>query len=137
MAQTLRKVAYFHVETPQSAGQGSRILAALRDAGINLLACSGFPQGRKAQIVFVPAQPARFRAAARRIKLRLSPKKIAFLLQGDDKVGALTGVLGKLAKARISITALESVTAGRGRFGAIFWVKPKNVVKTARLLHAK
>ena len=137
MAQTSRKIGYFSVVTPHAAGRGLRILAALRDAGVDLLAYSGFPSGGKAQLVFVPAQPARFRAAARRLKLRLSPKKIAFLVQGGDKVGALTAILSKLAKARVNITALEAVVAGKGRFGAIFWVKPKFVAKTAKLLHAK
>ncbi len=137
MAQTLRKVGYFSVVTPNTAGQGSRILAALRDAGVNLLAYKGFPSGGKAQLDFVPVNPARFRAVARRMKLRISPKKIGFLLQGDDKVGALTAILAKLAKARVSITALDAVVAGKGRFGAMFWVKPKNVAKTAKLLHAK
>lgn len=137
MAKTLHKIGYFSVETPHTAGQGLRILAALRDAGVNLLAYSGFPSGRKAQLVFVPAEPARFKAVARKIKLKISPKKIAFLLQGNDKVGALTGILSKLAKAKINLTALTAVVAGGGRFGAIFWVKPTNVAKTAKLLRAK
>jgi hypothetical protein len=29
------------------------------------------------------------------------------------------------------------VTAGRRRFGAIFWVKPKDIARAARLLGAK
>ena len=128
---------YFSVATPHTAGQGLRILAALRDAGVDLLAYKDFPSGRKAQLDFVPANPARFRAAARKIKLKISPKKIGFLLQGDDKVGALTGVLSKLAKAKVNVTALDGVVAGKGRFGAIFWVKPKYVAKTAKLLRAK
>ena len=133
----LCKIAYFSVETPHTAGQGLRILAVLRDAGVDLLAYSGFPSGGKAQLNFVPAEPARFKAVTRKIKLKISPKKIAFLLQGSDKVGALTGILSKLAKAKINLTALEAVVAGGGRYGAIFWVKPKNVAKTAKLLHAK
>jgi hypothetical protein len=137
MAQTLRKIGYFSVEARHTPGQGLRILAALRDGGVNLLAYSGFPSGRKAQLNFVPAEPAKFKAAARKIKLKISPKKIAFLLQGNDKVGALTAILSKLAKAKINLTALEAVVAGAGRFGAIFWVKPKNVAKTAKLLRAK
>ena len=134
---TLQKVAYFTVETPNTAGQGLRILAALRNAGVDLLAYSGFPNGRKAQLDFIPAEPARFKAAAKKMKLKISDKKIAFLIHCDDKVGALTGVLGKLAKARISITAMQAVTAGKGRYGTIFWVKPKALAKTAKLLGAK
>ena len=137
MAKTLHKVGYFSAETPHTAGQGLRVLAALRNAGVNLLAYSGFPDGRKAQLVFVPANPGQFKAVARKIKLKISPKKIAFLLQGDDKVGALNDTLSKLAAARINLTALTGVTAGAGRFGAIFWVKPKSVAKTTKLLRPK
>ena len=137
MAKTLHKVGYFSAETPHTAGQGLRVLAALRNAGVNLLAYSGFPDGRKAQLVFVPANPAQFKAVARKIKLKISPKKIAFLLQGDDKVGALNDTLSKLAAARINLTALTGVAAGAGRFGAIFWVKPKSVAKTTKLLRPK
>jgi hypothetical protein len=136
MAQTLRKVDYFYVETSNTTGQGAQIMAGLRDAGVNLLAFSGFPSGRKAQLDFIPADSAQFKAAAKKMKLKLSLKKTGFLLQGDDKVGALADMLAKLAAAKISVTALDAVTAGEGRFGAIFWVKPKDVAKTAKLLAA-
>jgi len=49
----------------------------------------------------------------------------------------LTGILGKLAKARIGLTALDAVTAGAGRFGAIFWVRKKDVGRAARLIGAR
>ena len=137
MARTVYKVGYFSVATPHTAGQGLRILAALRDAGVGLLAYSGFPNGRKAQLNFVPLNPARFRAVMRKLKVRISVRKIAFLVQGDDKIGALTDILAKLAKARINLTALTATVAGKKRFGAIFWVKPKNVAKAAKLVHAR
>lgn len=137
MAQTLRKIDYFYVHVPNSAGQGAQIMASLRDAGINLLAFSGFPSGRKAQLDFIPADTARFKVAAKKLKLKLSLKKSGFLLQGDDKVGALADILSKLAQAKIDLTALDAVTAGKGRFGAIFWVKPKDVARAAKLLGAK
>ena len=137
MAQTLHKIGYFTVETPNTAGQGFRVLAALRAGGVNLLAYSGFPSGRKAQLDFVPDNPAKLKAVARKLKLRLSARKLAFLLQGDDSVGALTGVLTKLAKARINITAMTAVAAGKKRFGAVFWVKQKSAAKTAKLLRAR
>ena len=137
MAQTLHKISYFTVETPNTAGQGFRVLAALRAANVNLIAYSGFPSGRGAQLDFVPDNPAKLRAAMRKLKLRLSARKVAFLLQGDDSVGALTNTLAKLAKARINITAMTAVTAGKKRFGAVFWVKQKAVAKTARLLRAR
>ncbi len=58
------------------------------------------------------------------------------MIQGDDRVGALTDTLGRLAEAKINVTALDAVTAGMGRYGAVFWVKPRDVNKTAKLLVA-
>ena len=134
MAKTLRNVDYFYVQTPQTAGEAARILAALRDAGVSLLAYSGFPRGRRAQQDFVPDDPAQFTAVMKKLKLKLSRRKTVFLLEGDDKVGALTDILSKLAEAKINVTALDAVVAGEGRFGAIFWVKPHDVAKTSKVL---
>jgi hypothetical protein len=49
----------------------------------------------------------------------------------------MTGILDKLAAARINVTAIDAVTSGDGRFGAIFWVKPESVARAAKLLGAK
>src|SRR5439155_514685 len=65
MADTVRVVEYFYVETPNTPGVGAAMLSTLRDARVNLLAFSGFPSGRRAQIDFVPEDAAAFRAAAR------------------------------------------------------------------------
>jgi hypothetical protein len=49
----------------------------------------------------------------------------------------MTGALKKLAAAKINVTAMDAVTGGNKRFGAIFWVKPNKVAKAARVLHAR
>jgi hypothetical protein len=41
-----------------------------------------------------------------------------------------------LAAKKINLVALSAVTAGNRRYGMVFWVKPKDVGRTARLLHA-
>ena len=69
--------------------------------------------------------------------LRISSRKTVFLAQGNDKVGALTQILGRLGKARINLVALSAVTAGKRRYGMLFWVKPKDVAKASRLLRAR
>ena len=35
------------------------------------------------------------------------------------------------------MTAVDAVTGGKGRFGAIFWVKPNAVAKAAKALGAQ
>jgi hypothetical protein len=137
MTDRIRKADYFSIQVSNRAGEGAQLMKALRDNGVNLLAFTGFPNGRKAQIDFIPENTAALRRAAKKMKLNLGKKKAVFLLQGDDRVGALAGVLQKLAAARISMTAMDAVTAGRGRYGAIFWVKPKYVARAARAVGAR
>ena len=136
MTDSIRKADYFYVEVANQAGAGAAYLKALADAGVNLLAFTGFPAGRKAQIDFIPEDTAAFRAVAKANKWKLSARKTVFLVQGDDRLGAIHEVVGKLAAAKISMTALDAVTAGAGRYGAMFWVKPKDVTKAGRILGA-
>jgi hypothetical protein len=137
MSDKLRKVDYFYVMIPNTPGQGAKVMNGLADAGVNLLAFSAFPSGRKAQLDLVPESSAKLARAAKAMKLKLSPKKTGFLLEGADRVGAVTAVLDKLAAAKINVTAIDAVATGDGRFGALFWVKPQSVAKTAKLLGAK
>jgi predicted amino acid-binding ACT domain protein len=59
------------------------------------------------------------------------------VFRGNDRVGALTKIFAKLAEAKINVTAAQAVSAGKGRCGAIFWVKPGNAARAAKLLGAK
>ncbi len=85
---------------------------------------------------FVPSDKDAFLAAARNAGIRLVGPKVAFLLQGDDHVGAVADVLAKLADARINVVAMNAVAAGEGRYGAILWVKPRKVRRAASILGA-
>jgi hypothetical protein len=136
MSDTVRKVDYFYVVVPDKPGEGAKVLSALAAEGINLLAFSGFPSARKGQLDLVPEDSAAFKLAAKKLKLKLSPRKSGFLLQGEDRVGAMNATLEKLAGAKINITAMNAVSAGEGRYGAIFWVKPEAVSRAAKLLSA-
>lgn len=134
MADTVRAVDYYYTMVPDRPGEGARVLRVLRDARVNLLAFSGFPSKRKSQADFVPADPTAFLAAAKAAKLKLSKPKRAFLIEGDDRAGALGETLLKLAAAKVNVTAVHGVCAGMGRFGAILWVKPRDVKKAAAAL---
>jgi ACT domain-containing protein len=132
----IRKVVYFSMQVPNRPGVGVEMLRSIAKGKQNLLAFTGFPNGAKAQVDFVPARPVEFARGARKAGVKLGKKKTAFLVQGEDHVGALVRVLDKLAKARINMVAMDAVTAGSGRFGAIFWVRPKDVGRASRLLGA-
>jgi len=136
MAESVRTLDYFYVTVPNKPGEGARALNVLRDAGVNLIAFSGFPQGRGAQLDFVPEDAAAFRAAARKAKWKVTGPKRAFLIEGDDRIGAGAEMMGKLAEAKINVTAIDAVCAGAGRYGVILWVAPRDVKRAASVLGA-
>jgi hypothetical protein len=138
MADRVRKVNYCYAKVSARAGQGAAILGALREAGVSLLAFSGFPVGGgKAQLDLVSNDMAAVRRVARKGGWRLSKNKRGFLVQGGDQVGACHRQLQKLADQKINVTAADAVAAGKGRYGMILWVKPKDYARAARVLGAK
>lgn len=131
---TIRKVEYFTTEVSNKPGEAARTLEAVQ--GVNLLVFTGFPSGRKAQIDFIPEDAAAFKDAAKRAKLKVKSKKGGFLVQGDDRPGAVAELMRKLAESKINVTAIDAVAAGNGRWGAILWVKSTDVSKAAKALGA-
>ena len=134
MGETIRLVDYFYMEVPDKPGEGARVLGQLKAAGVNLIGYSGFPKGRRAQLDFIPADPAEFKAVARQNRWKLVGPKKGFVIQGDERVGAVADLLGVLAAVKISVTAMDAVCAGADRYGAILWVKPKDVRRAAKAL---
>jgi prephenate dehydratase len=138
MPYQTRKVKYCHVTVPSRPGTGTRILDALKEENVNLLAFTGFPVGgRKAQVDLVTDDIRGLQRAARENDWRLSKVKKGFLVTGTDEVGVVDKVLARLADQDINVTAVDAVTAGKGRFGMIFWVNPAKYNKAARVLNAK
>jgi len=136
MPDTVRKVHYFTTVVPDRPGQTFKVLAALVSGGVNLLACTGTARGRRAQIDVVPDDTRRFAAAARRAGMDFSEKKSGFLIQGEDRPGALADHLKVLADAGINIDAVDGLSAGSGRWGAIVWVGESDLRRAGRLLRA-
>ena len=134
MAEEIRLVDYFYVEVPDKPGEAHRVLSQLRDAGVNLVAFHAFPKGRKSQLDFVPGDAVALKAAAKKNRWRLTGPKKGFLIQGDDRVGAMADLLAKLAGAKINVTATDAVCAGMGRYGVLLWVKPRDVKRAAKAL---
>ena len=137
MADVVKRIEYYYTTVPNRAGAGAKVLNAFKEARVNLLAFTGFPCGAgRAQLDFVPANKRAFVAAARKAKIRLVGPKKAFLIQERDRAGAIADIVNKLAKARINVTAVDAITDGKGRYGAILWVKPRNVTQAAKILGA-
>jgi hypothetical protein len=137
MADTVRSVEYYYVTIPDAPGEGQRILSALKESGVNLLAFLGFPLGGgQSQIDLVPENPQALKEAAEQAGVTLSEAKRAFLIQGDDRLGAVADTTAKLSEANINLTAAAATGAGSGRFGMILWVAAGDYERAAEALGA-
>ena len=137
MADTVQRVEYYYVTVPDTPGEGQRLLSALKDGGVNLLAFLGFPVGGgQSQLDLVPEDPAQLRDVAERAGVTLSEPKRAFLIQGDDRVGAVADTTAKLAQAGINLTAAAATGTGAGRYGMILWVAAADYERAAEALGA-
>ena len=137
MADTARDVEYHYVTVPDEPGAVQRILSSFQESGVNLVAFLGFPLGGgQSQIDLVPEDAGSLREAAARAGFQLSEAKRAFLIQGDDRVGAVAEATSKLAEANVNITAAAAVAAGSGRYGMMLWVAPADYEEAASALGA-
>jgi hypothetical protein len=137
MADTVRGVEYYYVTIPDEPGEGQRVLSALSESEVNLLAVLGFPLGGgQVQLDLVPEDPQALRDAAEQAGFTLSESKRAFLIQGDDRVGAVADITAKLAEGNVNVTAAAATGAGSGRFGMILWVAADDYERAAEALGA-
>ena len=135
MTEYVRRVEYYYTTVSNRPGEGARLFNALKAGHANLVAFNGFQtSARRAQIDFVPSDRDAFLAAAQRVGIKLIGPKTAFLIQGEDRVGAVADILTKLEQARINVIAMQAIASGTGHYGAILWVKPRNVNKAAQVL---
>lgn len=128
-------INYFSIVVPNKCGEGAKVLDALQAAGVNLLAVWGYPiKGKKSVLDIAPEDAKTFAKTVKKMGLELSEKKTAFLIDGEDRVGAVAGVLGKLAAAGISVHAAQAVAAGGGRYGMLVQVAADDVKKAKKAL---
>jgi hypothetical protein len=113
-------------------------LAEFKEAGVNLTGLVAFPGKKgKAQVDLVAQNMGAVRKVAGKSGLRVSKIKKGFLVQGTDQVGACHRQLQKLADRKINITAAQALSAGKGRYAMILWVKAKDYNRAAKALRAK
>lgn len=135
MAAAIREVEYFYSLVADKPGEGKKLLEFLSEKEVNLIAITAFPVGEgKSQIDFFPSDPEILKKAAGDAEIKLVGPKKAFLVQGDDRVGALYDFHLKLSNAGINIHACNGVVDGTGRFGYVVWVNPADYEKASKAL---
>jgi hypothetical protein len=137
VAFTIRGVEYYYANVRDELGAAYRFLSQLAELGVDLLAFTAVPSGpARAQFTLVPTDTGRLLAQARVAGLPLDGPYHAFLVQGDDELGALANVHEQLTKAGVDIFASSGVSDGRGAFGYLVYVREDQFEKATAALNA-
>ena len=135
MAARVRPVEYFYAIVEDKPGEAYNFLKQLATAEINLLAFNAIPLGmEKTELVLFPEEASRLARAAEKLGLMLRGPHRAFLIQGDDELGALVDLHRKLADSRVNVLSSSGVTDGRGGYGYIVYVRAEDFEAAARSL---
>ena len=135
MPAQIRRVEYYYMTVKDRPGEAYRVLAKLASGGVNLLAFSAVPMGGDTtQLTVFPADAQQVRALDHEGRLTLTGPQPAFLIQGDDELGALVDIHLKLSESQINVSASSGVTDGRGGYGYVVYVALQDFEKAARAL---
>lgn len=135
MASTIRRVEYFTTTIPDRPGQACELLAQFAKLGVNLVGMTAIPMGPDSTwLTLYPSDSNLLVTAARRLNVPLSGPQPALLVQGDDEMGALAGMLEQLAHANVNIFASYAVADGKGHYGDLILVRPELYEHAVRVL---
>jgi hypothetical protein len=137
MPSTVKEVEYYYAMVTDKPGEARKLLEFLSEKEVNLLAFTAFPVGGgQSQLDFFPAEAEMLKQAADDAEVALVGPKKAFLIQGEDKVGALHEFHLKLSNAGINVHASNGVVDGTGRFGYVIWVDPADYESASAALRS-
>jgi len=135
MSATMRRVDYYYVTVQDRPGEGYRLLAGLAAGGVNLLAFTAVPVGPNlVQLTLFPEDSKLLTQVAHDKGWNLLGPQQAFLIQGDDELGAFGGIHRLLADGGVNVFASTGVTDNRGGYGYLLYVKPEDVAAAASIL---
>jgi hypothetical protein len=135
MGVHIRRVEYYYVTVKDRPDESYRLLSLLAQQGVDLLAFSAVPMGGEAtQLMLFPVDPALFKNASGMTGLDAVGPQHAFLITGDDQLGACAEIHRKLAEAQINVFSSSGVTDDRGGFGYVIHLRPEDYERAATVL---
>ncbi len=132
---TTKRVTYFKAKVEDKPGALLALAKNLKTKNLGLVSLKGVGLAGQGDILVVTKSPDDLRNEWKAMGA-LVEEGTAFFLSGEDKTGALLTSLEALANAGVNIVATEAIAVG-GRYGAILWVAPSDMEKTAQALGAK
>jgi hypothetical protein len=135
MAFKVKRVEYYYTTVKDQPGEAYKLLAQLSSHGVNLLAFAAVPIGPvQTQLTLFPEDIASMAELAQKAGLLLDGPHPAFLVQGDDQLGALAEVHGKLYEANANVYASTGVADGHGAYEYVLYVRPDAFERAAKAL---
>lgn len=135
MAYDIRKVNYFNVTIKDQPGEAYQLLLNLSELGINLVAFTAVPIGLNSmQLTIFPDNDEQLIDQAGKAGLVLEGPHPAFLVRGDDELGALKEVHNLFLLANVNISASSGVSDGKGSYGYIIYVRPTDFERAANAM---
>jgi hypothetical protein len=135
MAYDIRCVEYFYCSVKDQPGEAYKILSILSELGITMLAFHAIPIGpNNTQLTIFPADPNKLISEAKKAGMDLEGPHPAFLVRGDDHLGALSDLHKKLFDASVNIYASNGVTDGEGDYGYVLYVRPEEFERAKETL---
>ena len=135
MSANIHSVEYYFTIVEDEPGQACRLLERLASEEVNLLAFTALPAGpKKTQLVIYPLSSSRLARVANKSGLILQGPHRAFLIQGDDELGALVDLHQRLCDAKINVISSSGVSDGKGGYGYILQVRGDEFAEAERAL---
>jgi hypothetical protein len=135
MGYQVNRAEYFRTTVKDEPGEAYKVLSRLVEIGINLMAFTAVPIGfDQTQLTMFPQSKVNMVNKAKLAGLELEGPFTAFLVQGDDELGALADIHVKLYDADINITASSGVADGKGSFGYVIYVRKDDFEKAGKIL---
>ena len=131
MGHSIRQVTACVIQVEDKVGVLNRVLCVLRDSGVNMLAIAS--QRRQATaLMAIPEDVQAVRELAREQGVRLQTRQV-FLIEGDDRVGALCDITRSIADAGISIEDVAALSAA-SRYAAVLTFADADLEAAAKTL---
>ena len=135
MAYSIRRVEYFYTTVRDRPGEAYKLMAQMAEMGLNMVAFTAVPVGpMHTQLTIFPEDSATMEAAVQRAGMRIDGPHSAFLVQGDDELGALAEIHSELFQANVNVYASTGVTDGKGTFGYLIYVRAEEYDRAAAAL---
>ncbi|MGD9495014.1 MAG: ACT domain-containing protein [Armatimonadota bacterium] len=131
MAHTIRQVTAVVMQVEDRVGMLYEVLSVLRDAGVNMLAIASLRRQGTA-LMAIPEDVQAVRQLAMRHGVSLQTRQV-FLIEGDDRVGALCDITKAIADAGINIEDIAALSAAK-RYAAVITFADADLEAAAKAL---